>query len=394
VAARDLHPLFLSWLGLQHSIPGEAIASSGASAARWSVGGTPDSDAVVDRHLAAIVARVRERSPEAEAIVLAGGFGRGEGTIVVPPGAAEPRPVNDYDVVVVGAEARALAGLDAALGADLAIDFVDLWARPDVRPTTPLSQFDFDLRYGATLLWGNPLVLDRLPRHAPADLGVDEGIFQIGSRAGGLWLGCAGDSGPGAPGGAPGFRARQRSKFLIAIADAWLMAHQDYHASYRVRRRRFAALGPGAFRDDVRAWIDDAFAAKLTGAAGPAAPDPIAQCADALAQLEGALGWDRDPSIVTAALARTVGMRVRAGLDWVEPARRRGLVAGAAGRSASPAAAIYRALVEGVRAWGDPEARRLARFAAALAPEFSIDAPTSAAAAAAIARTWLSVFHP
>ncbi len=405
LAARDLHPMFQSWLGLDQSeraVTGPPAATTvdgttpSPAPGHWSSNGTAASDAVVDAHLAAIVEAVRHRAPDCAAIVLAGGFGRGEGTVVTGPASGRPQPVNDYDIVVVGARAGALDGLDDELGTALGIDFVDLWARPDLTPATPISQFDFDLRYGARLLWGDPLVLDKLPRHAPADLHVDEGIFQIGSRAGGLLLGLvAGPDGPGAADPA-GFRDRQRGKFLMALADAWLMAHADYHASYQVRRRRFAALSTGLLPAAVREAVDGAFAAKLTGAALAPVPDAVAQCGEALRHLEAALGWDGDAAVVGDALTRTVARRVRAGHDWLAAAAARGLVGRPlpAAAPTAPATAIYRALLECVRAWADAEPRRRERIAAALAPEFTAATTPSADSSAAVARTWLTFFHP
>ncbi len=421
VAARDLHPMFQSWLGLDQTPPtappggGAAAVKNGAGApltacegepsrapGRWSVNGTAASDAVVAAHLAVIVEAVRQRAPETAAIVLAGGFGRGEGTVVTGPASGRPQPVNDYDIVVVGARAGALDGLDSELRTRFGLDFVDLWARADLQPATPLSQFDFDLRYGATLLWGDPLALDTLPRHAPADLHVDEGIFQIGTRAGGLLLGLTAESdGPGGQSDGPGaadpdgFRDRQRGKFLLALADAWLMAHADYHASYQVRRRRFAALAT-ALPAAVRTAIDGAFAAKLTGVALAPVPDAVADCGEALQQFEAALGWERDPAVVRDALTRTVARRVRAGHEWLAAAAARGLIGRPSLLAAptAPAAAIYRGLLESVRAWQDPEPQRRDRVAAALAPEFSISPAPSADVAAALARTWLTFFHP
>ncbi|HUU36273.1 MAG TPA: hypothetical protein VMW48_19545, partial [Vicinamibacterales bacterium] len=188
----------------------------------------------------------------------------------------------------------------------------------------------------------------------------------------------------------------QRGKFLIAIADAWLMAHADYHASYRVRRQRFAALTTGVFPEATRAAIDAAFAAKLTGAPLAQVADAVVPCGEALAHLERTLGWHRDPDVVRDALARIVARRVRAGRDWIAGAGARGLVAApSAGTAATaPAAAIYRALVESVRSWTEPEGPRFARLAAALAPEFAPPAGAAADLSGAVARTWLTFFHP
>lgn len=396
VPARTLHPALQSWLGLPVApeawpAPTEPAATRG----RWSVGGTAAADAVVDAHLAHVVARVHARTPDAVAVVLAGGFGRGEGT-VCDAGDGRPRPVNDYDVVVVGGDGAALRGLDGELSAELGIDFVDLWPRSDLTPSTPVSQFDFDLGEGATRLAGDPLVLERLPRRAPAELDLDEGLFQLGNRAGGVLLGVCGRTEGAAAPADDAFRERQRVKFLIAIADAWLMAHADYHPSYVIRRARFASLGGGVFGPTVRDLVDGAFAAKLHGSATSAASADLAarHCAAALDELWTTLGLHREPARLTDALSRTVRRRVRASSDWIAGAQARGLTISAAG-AADPlaaATAIYRAALEGVRAWPLTVAARRERLAAAVAPEFAISA--AAEPWAGVARTWITFFHP
>ena len=397
VPARTLYPALRAWLGFDvEAASWPAPIVEPRPAGRWSVTGAAGADEVVDAHLATIVERVTAAAPDATAIILAGGFGRGEGTVTTTP--SGPRPVNDYDVVVVGGRPGALAGLDAALPAELGIDFVDLWPRPDLTPSAPISQFDIDLRYGASRLWGDPLVLDRLPDYAPADLSLDEGLFQIGNRAGGLLLGLTGwearpgDDGPGA------FLERQRAKFLLALADAWLMAHEDYHPSYAIRRARFAALASGSIAPTVCALVDEAFAAKLEGQPATGTPPDVAgaQCAAAWSALQAALGLDRDPSRLPAALSRTVSERVRGGSDWLAVARGHALIPAAPVVSAplTAASAIYRAAIAGVAAWPLAPADRHAAVGAALAPEFLTVEAEADALCAGVARTWLGFFHP
>lgn len=396
VPARALYPALRAGLGYDVAEDAwPAPVAAPAAGGRWSVHGTAESDAVVDAHLARIVARVHERVADATAIVLAGGFGRGEGTVCVD-GDGRPRPVNDYDVVVVGGTGpAALAGLDAELGRELGIDFVDLWARPDLAPSTPLAQFDFDLREGATRLAGDPLILDRQPCRAPAELDLDEGLFQLGNRAAGLLLGACGRADTAAPDDA--FRERQRVKCLIAIADAWLMAHADYHPSYAIRRARFASLSGGVFGPTVRDLVDGAFAAKLDGRMPPPVPPDAAvrQCAAAIEELITTLGLHRAPERLAAALSRTVACRVRASGDWIAATRDRGLHAAVAAQAdpLAAASAIYRAALDGVRAWPLTLAGRRERIATALAPEFVVS-PAATAPWAAVARTWITFFHP
>jgi hypothetical protein len=397
VEARRLFPSFLQWLGwdpAQFTSVSPVTAASAFSGARWSTNGTQATDAVVDRHFARITQEVRQRAPEADAVIIAGGFGRGEGTIVSDETSA--RPVNDYDVVVVGTDGAALAGLDTALARELGMDFVELWARPSLSTQDKLSQYDFDLRYGSRLLWGNPLVLDRLPRHAPADLALEEGIFQIGNRSGGLLLGLTGYG--GAADGPGPFLTRQGSKFLIAVADAWLMALADYHASYAIRRQRFHDLAAGTFSPHVIASIDEAFSSKLHGQTLPASDvDTLATVArTALIELEHALGWTETPGALERVLTAAAPRRIQSGTTWLKRAEHYGLAATGAGQADTVGCvqAIYRGCLHGVRHWPADAAARTAGVEQALVPHFAFTTDlTGRAALGAVAQTWLSFFH-
>jgi hypothetical protein len=397
VEARRLFPSFLDWLGWDArtftSVPPVTANQAESAPSIWSVEATPAADAVVEAHLAHITRAIRQRAPQTEAIIIAGGFGRGEGTIMTD--GASIRPANDYDIVVVGADGTAVEGLSETLARDLQIDFVDLCPCPALTRSEPLSQWDHDLRYGSRLVWGNPLVVDRLPHYAPAEIGVDEGIFQIGNRSGGLLLGF---TGAGEAADAQDlFLMRQATKFLIAIADCWLIAHADYHASYAIRQRRFRDLATGLFSDDVLHAIDAAFTAKLRGTPFPIAGVSSLACVArvALEELERSLRWTGDA--LEQALAPVVSRRVHVGDVWLARAEGYGLRRLAPdGVADVPACvmAIYRACLAGVRSWPHGPSTRTAASIAALAPAMGfVGADGDDAVLAATARTWLSLFH-
>lgn len=395
VAARRLFPSFLQWLGLRSArvdLPSPIAPEPPAFKARWSRAGTAQSDALVDRHLARLDAAISERAPDHEAVILAGSFGRGEGTLT---GSGEAlRPANDYDVIVVGGQPDRLEGLGPELAREFGIDFVDITVVDTLARSEPLSQFDYDLRYGSRTIAGSPLALDALPRYAPAEIGLLDGLVHIGNRAGGLLLGLTGQI--EAADSHDLCLARQTTKLLIAIADCWLIAQHDYHPSYAVRRARFASLAPAVgFASSVVATIDAAFAARLgDGAPQLVAPETHVRIAlAALSALEGALGSGRGGAVEVEVAAAVAG-RVTGSIEWLRRAALLGLrpSADTEGEPTRGVPAVYGACFAALRAWDRGEQYRETRVKRALAPCFEYDG-ARAGAAPAVASAWFNLFH-
>ena len=67
----------------------------------YTVRDEPTIDTAVRSQLDRVVERfVAAGGPKVRAILITGGFGRGEGSVVVDPETG-PRPLNDYDMVVI-----------------------------------------------------------------------------------------------------------------------------------------------------------------------------------------------------------------------------------------------------------------------------------------------------
>ena len=227
----------------------------------------PAAEHLVSRQLARLVDQTRAALPAVEAIVLMGSFGRGEGGVMTDE-AGRLRPVNDYDVLVLGPDdpTADLAQLGRTLAADFGLDFVHFtqWARVD--PALPLSLAHFDLRYGHRVLWGDPAVLETLPRYAAGDLAPMECIQLLMNRMAGLLTGLRGPFTAPAVLGAEERRylRTQTMKALMALGDGYLLGWQAYACSYQTRLERLTWLAPGARLDaDQLGAIQAAYEFKL-----------------------------------------------------------------------------------------------------------------------------------
>ncbi|PCI28661.1 hypothetical protein COB52_03375 [Candidatus Kaiserbacteria bacterium] len=109
-------------------------------------------------------------------IILCGGFGRGEGSII------EGVPFNDYDIVLISKKRipkKELKSLGTELAKRIGIRFVDLGVVTDVSKLQ-LSVFSFDLK-NSKVIYGKD-VLEKLPTFNSEDISVDEGVKLLRNR--------------------------------------------------------------------------------------------------------------------------------------------------------------------------------------------------------------------
>jgi hypothetical protein len=179
--------------------------------------------------------------PTLRAVLLLGGYGRGEGGLVERNG--ELGPFNDYDVVVVVERTgpglrRRLEALGRQLGGTIGVD-VDLHAigrRRLERPPRTLLWLDAAL--GAVrVLAGDPGVLAGLERLTPRRVPLAEGGRLLANRATGLALSNL------EAGSEPRVRAaRHAHKAVLACGDVLLLAVDHYAATMTARLERLEAL--------------------------------------------------------------------------------------------------------------------------------------------------------
>lgn len=180
------------------------------------------------------------------ALVLGGGYGRGEGGVVGTGG--EERPYNDLDLVLVvrrknAVPAAALAAIGKAYGAELGIE-VD-FSRPltlrDIR-RWPHRLIWFDLLNGHVVLCGPQDLLrtcapQRLREPLPA---IEATRLLLNRGAGLLWalrLIRGLEPSPDAD-----FARRNYYKCALALGDALLIVHRRFSSSYSRRDALLAGL--------------------------------------------------------------------------------------------------------------------------------------------------------
>lgn len=245
---------------------------------------TPEVRARIEGDLDGIVRAVAKADAKLDALVLTGGFSRGEGTV------REGRPVNDYDLVAV----RRASGGDALyrkLAHDLSKDVgIEVDVLPVARARLPLvgaKLFWLDVKLGGRVLHGDASALDRLPSLDPRRIPRIEIARLLANRAAGLLLALPTPSDPQPPAQAD----LQATKAVLAAMDATLLARGEYAPRMR---ERLASLQGHAFHD--------AFARAVAWKLAPRAP-PL-----------GAPWWREGRDVLLATVEATRAREVGDGL--------------------------------------------------------------------------------
>jgi hypothetical protein len=184
-----------------------------------------------------------------QAILLTGGFGRGEGSVVLSPDGV--KIVNDYDIAIVLKASshwqylrlyrkfhRPLSALAEQLAGRLQMKQIDLVLRPpsyfNGRP--PLKIENYEVRNGHQLLYGEEDPCRRMPKWRAEDLPLFEGTWLFRNRGLGLLMAACylGRDGQIAEDCRDNF-VIECNKAQMAMGDSVLLLNRRYHWSYAER---------------------------------------------------------------------------------------------------------------------------------------------------------------
>jgi len=277
---------------------------------------TLDGDAALEAHLGRTCARVvsglRGLVPARalEAVILGGGYGRGEGGVL--RGAAGDRPYNDLEFYVAirgnrHVSERLYRRRIDVLGeilthlADAEVEFKI--TSPSEIESWPVSMFSYDLAAGHRLLWGKGpgLTPDAWGLHRFAEnIPQAEATRLLMNRCSGLLFAQVRLEQEPFTAAAADFVRRNVAKAQLACGDAILTAFGRYHWSCTERHRRLEALA----RDKHSPWFDAAVRHHAAGVAFKLHPK------------SGALPWET----LTQAHAEVTAFALKCWL-WVEARR-------------------------------------------------------------------------
>jgi hypothetical protein len=176
----------------------------------------------------------------AEAVVLAGSYGRGEGAWYIGTD-GKIQPYNDFDIVLIEGKksinTQAVMNAEISLKKKLNIKWVDIDILKKRKMTSlPTRIKYYDLKYGSKVLYGDLNILKQLPHYLPSDINYPDVKTLLFTR---LWP---------FMGSLPfnGFQAKlsstelrffnyQMAKAILASVDAILISQGSYDHSYSRR---------------------------------------------------------------------------------------------------------------------------------------------------------------
>ena len=202
-------------------------------------------DHKISKDLDLIKKTILKEFNEVVALILVGGFGRGEGSVIMDEG--EIRVLNDYDLVMVSGDSislKSIKEIKTKLASELNIWRVDVvnYMRSQLCKLR-FSMFNYDLKYGGYIFYGDSAILDSIPFMDPAKMPLFEGEHEFFSR---MWC----FLGPFSShflsrklnSQERFFLCEQMTKAILTVSDAYLLLISAYHVSFQVRMERFCRL--------------------------------------------------------------------------------------------------------------------------------------------------------
>lgn len=179
------------------------------------------------------------------ALILVGGFGRGEGTVKFING--EPYPQNDYDVVVVTnkkMDSDSLKSSGAEIASRIGIWHIDLIPINQKRISKlPFTMFNYDFKYGGYVFYGDREILEKIPEMKAEDMPPEEAKILLFNRQL-SFLECIYNAFPlkEPEGKEKDFLIAQCCRVLHACCDSALVLNKKYVTSYQEKLKNYKSI--------------------------------------------------------------------------------------------------------------------------------------------------------
>ncbi|MFA7056200.1 MAG: hypothetical protein WC155_01390 [Candidatus Cloacimonadales bacterium] len=218
---------------------------------KYTLSGSQEFDNLIDNQLKQIKEEILNLIPPCDivAILLGGGYGRGEGGVFIKDG--KEYPYNDYDLFVILKNVGIVKKKKYQKKMELIHEkFTPLFKIDvDVGPLqtvnaiskAPFWMMWYELRNGHIMLWGNILVKNYFPDYHDSKMPLMEAYRLMLNRGVGLLL-CKKHFDTYEEQESQDFILRNIRKAQLAMGDAFLIKKHKFHYSYKQRNANFANL--------------------------------------------------------------------------------------------------------------------------------------------------------
>jgi len=239
--------------------------------ARFTIDGSQELEDRIEQICDRVRAAITEQIPRTDiaAIVLAGGYGRGEGGVLRTD--SGDMPYNDLEFYVFlrgnrllgehryGERLRNLGeslSVDGGVHVEFKLDNAKRWRHG------PVSMFSYDLVSRHRIVLGDSLIFEGCGHHLDASaIPLSEATRLVFNRASGLLLARELLQKAALGGDDADFISRNLAKMQLALGDAVLTVFGKYHWSAMERHRRLATL----HREDLPPWFAEINACHASG---------------------------------------------------------------------------------------------------------------------------------
>jgi len=176
-----------------------------------------------------------------ESIVLAGGFGRGEGSVLIVDN--DIQPINDYDIYIITKNNSEIVDLEDLRNSFLKriqirqvdIELIQAKKLKYLKPTMA----NYDLKYASYVFYGNKKILESIPFIDSSKLSLREGRTPLLLYLISILQAYPGEKDSQITDNEKFWIYQQISKSILGWSSALLILHGKYHSSYIEREKFF-----------------------------------------------------------------------------------------------------------------------------------------------------------
>ena len=169
-----------------------------------------------------------------ESIVLAGGFGRGEGSVLIVDN--DIHPINDYDIYIITKDNSEIVDLEDLRNSILKriqirqvdIELIQAKKLKYLKPTMA----NYDLKYASYVFYGNKKILESIPLIDSSKLSLREGRTPLLLYLISILQAYPGEKDSQITDNEKFWIYQQISKSILGWSSALLILHGKYHSSY------------------------------------------------------------------------------------------------------------------------------------------------------------------
>ena len=214
------------------------------NSSKFTIHDTQNIDDRITFDLDLITQSILNQFTNVESIILAGGFGRGEGSVLIVNN--DIQPINDYDIYIITKNNSKIVDLENLRNSILKriqirqvdIELIQAKKLKYLKPTMA----NYDLKYASYVFYGNKKILESIPFIDSSKLSLREGRTPLLLYLISILQSYPGEKDSQITDNEKFWIYQQISKSILGWSSALLILHGKYHSSYIEREKIFKEI--------------------------------------------------------------------------------------------------------------------------------------------------------